>query len=48
MVVVSGRETLAEQKRILGWRITGAAMAAQLAVAWLLATAVFQAMRVIL
>jgi len=40
--------TLAEQKRILGWRITGAAMAAQLAVAWLLATAVFQAMRVIL
>ncbi|MBM9433642.1 ferrous iron transport protein B [Flaviflexus equikiangi] len=34
--------TLAEQKRILGWRITAGAFGAQLVLAWLLAVAVFQ------
>lgn len=37
--------TLAEQKRILGWRVTVAANAAQLGVAWLVAVAVFQLLR---
>ncbi len=40
--------TVAEQKRLLGWRITLAAMAVQLAGAWALAVAVFQALRVVL
>ncbi|WP_028050840.1 ferrous iron transporter B [Cellulomonas sp. URHD0024] len=34
--------TLAEQARLFGWRWTGAAVTAQLALAWLLAVAVFQ------
>lgn len=40
--------TVAEQRRVLGWRVTLAAMGVQLAVAWLLAVAVFQAFRVVL
>jgi ferrous iron transport protein B len=35
--------TLAEQRRLFGWRPTACALAAQLAVAWVLAVLVFQA-----
>jgi ferrous iron transport protein B len=35
--------TLAEQKRLFGWRPTAAALTAQLAGAWVLAVVVFQA-----
>lgn len=40
--------TLAEQRRVLGWRTTLAASGVQLVVAWVLAVAVFQAMKVVL
>lgn len=34
--------TLAEQKRMLGWKVTGIALGAQLVLAWMLAVGVFQ------
>jgi ferrous iron transport protein B len=39
--------TLAEQRRLFGWRWTGGAMGVQLAVAWLLAVVVFQVGRLL-
>lgn len=40
--------TLAEQRRILGWRVTLAAVGAQLVAAWVLAVVTFQILRVVL
>lgn len=40
--------TVAEQKRLLGWRTTLAAMGAQLVLAWVLAVLVFQGFRLVL
>ncbi|NLI18933.1 MAG: ferrous iron transporter B [Actinomycetales bacterium] len=40
--------TVAEQRRILGWRVTGTALVAQLVIAWVLAVLVFQLFRVVL
>ena len=38
--------TLAEQKRMLGWKITGAAFGVQLALAWVLAVGAFTITRI--
>ncbi|MDX5318192.1 MAG: ferrous iron transporter B, partial [Actinomycetes bacterium] len=40
--------TLAEQRRILGWRVTLAAVGTQLVTAWVLAVVTFQILRVLL
>lgn len=39
--------TLAEQRRILGWKTTGIALASQLAIAWVLSVGVFQLLRLV-